>query len=266
MTRLGDYEIEEGKGKGRKFRARLVAAVQAKGLFEADNQDPFRPVFALWAGTDGALRPFVANLRAGRKAEPPGYGTKPEDRVEFVRSAEYEVYWQREEEGSLATFWLPELFRLDPGMPSEELKFVALVPRGWTEKNSDPAVAARALEHALPRLRGDPEVERAARLAPYASLFAAYVDRRTRCPILPDPRFHLRLLLACLAADQATEPAELEKWGRATHGFKAGGLEDCGFALALAFRADREEFEELLKAETRGFMNAAGTSLTATHR
>jgi hypothetical protein len=94
-------------------------------------------------------------------------------------------------------------------------------------------------------------------MIPLASLFAAYLDRRTRAPLVPDPRFQLQLLVACLeegAAFMATESQHSSfrdrPWGEASSGMLYGyNLPQAGIWGALGFRAKHDKFQELLSEE-----------------
>jgi hypothetical protein len=265
-----DYIIQTGAGKkGRSFTGTCVAVAVARGLDETATQvEALRPVWASFAGSDMALRPFVSNLRLGRKADPAGvHKPKPNQRLEFLKTSGYQVGWQREAEGSIATLFLPELVKLDPGMNDHlTIRFVMLVPQWWLWQQE---AAMQRAEPAVQHLEraGKYPIERttALELVPSASLFAAYLDRRTRCPIIADARFHLQLLCASLDAGMASFPGDDIQyqrygsrgnvWGCSKHGFHAEGLELAGIRHAVAFLADREEFEEMLAEQTRIYLS-----------
>jgi hypothetical protein len=229
---MQEFTIQPETGKkGRSFSATCTALVVADTLWSAGAGDTIRPIWAQFIGTDSELRPFVTNLKLGRKAEPTKqYGkTSNTERLEFVKSAQYQVAWQREPEGSIVTLFHPDLFRLDPGMVDPQgASFVMLVPRWWTD--------AQTL---------DPESAR-------ASLFAAYLDRRTRCPLVNDVAFYVTLLAAAVDKGFARLPGDRDiKYARGT--FQADGLEEAGIDSAIAFTAPHDELETFLAEQVGVF-------------
>src|SRR5262245_47689445 len=273
------------EGKGRSFSATCGALITAYGVFpEGNDGKTIRPVWALFAGTEAELRSFAANLKSGRKAEDPSKGGKGGDeaRLEFVRKVGFQTYWQREEEGSLVTLYHPELFRLDPGrIDPAGINFVLLVPSDWS--------ATQQVEVSAPvkhvRLLA-PHVDEAllSSLVPTAYLFAAYLDRRTRCPLVADGRFYLQLLIAALDKGIASLPGTdvrrvssyfREDWGRhAHHGFDIEigeshehlGLGTIGLQHAISVRAKHAEFEEFLAEQVVLFFQRAARNRLRTSR
>ena len=123
------------EGKGRSFKALRVSSVTADALWEMGKCEKHdRPVYASFAASEGEIRPFVANLLCGRVAVPLSSANRSyrrnrtaESGYEFMRSAGYKVIYQRHEEGSIATIFLPELLDLDPGMVDPKgIKFVVI--------------------------------------------------------------------------------------------------------------------------------------------
>lgn len=252
------------EGKGRTFRATMLASVEADLLWQGglNSGDHIRPVWAMFAGSDQEMRAFSANLQMGRRitfARRGGYSRK-EDRMEFLKSSGFRSIWQREEEGSIVTVFLPELIEIDPGMVDPMgIKFVLLPSHDW---------------HAAQHLDIQPMIKHAERLqdfslaadwvedwAPTAFLFAAYLDRRTRCPLVADGRFFLQLMLACLKVGAATFAVPggyqyARDLGFGVHGSRQY-FEDCtadvGLRPGIAFKADHEGFEKLLAEQVELF-------------
>lgn len=251
--------------KGRSFAATPVAMVTADNLFpEGGTDGACRPVWAMFAGAETSLRPFVANLRLGRKAEPDGFSRKGDgERFEFLKSIGYHIAWQKEAEGCLATLYHPELFRLDPGMVDPEaIQFVMLVPEAWIASQAiDPTAAIEHMKHfRLPELEG----HALASWAVAAYLFAAYLDRRTRCPLITDGRFYLQLLCQALDRKLASFPGSnlryntsyRSEWGyQSGFGFRAEGLENAGISLAIAFQASHDTFEQFIAEQVTIFFD-----------
>ena len=94
------------------------------------------------------------------------------------------------------------------------------------------------------------------RLAP---LFAAYLDRRTRCPLVSDPRFHLQLLAACATRGYARLSFDSES----KQYYKEYGIEDVGLVPGMAFLSSHESMNELLAEETRAFFGMSERSAKA---
>jgi|SRR6478609_1349595 len=261
-----DYTIEPKEGKkGRSFSGYCIAAVVANGLWESGGGgNEIRPVWAMFCGTESELRPFVTNLRLGRKAEPAKGGYRRSnagERLEFLKSDNFYTAWQREPEGSIATLYHPELFRLDPGMVDPTaIRFMMLVPRDWAQAQQ---IDDRPMLQHAKRFK-HPLDEAALKLyAPSAYLFAAYLDRRTRCPLLADNRFYMQLLLAALESGLASRiiegnlryhPSYREDWGHnPKHACRADGLEDAGIALGISFSSAHEPFEKFLAEQVELF-------------
>jgi hypothetical protein len=261
---------ESSNGKGRSFRALLLACVEADSLWEggAADTEVMRPVWAMFAGSDQELRPFAANLKAGRKAIFPkrdaGYTRSKEDKLELLKSAGYEQTWQREPEGSVVTTFLPDLFSLDPGMiDTKGIAFIVLPTVDWKGAQKievGPIVQhARSFKHAVTD-------DQLADWVPLAFLFAAYLDRRTRCPIPPDGRFHLQLLLAALRDGLASWSTPRDSYRgyhderpfgeHAAFRFTEVGTAAVGLMPGLAFKSKHDALEKLLADEVALFFKA----------
>lgn len=244
------------EGKGRSFTAHLLAYVRADYLWPGgqagtNNQ---RPVFAMIAGSDQELRAFMANLTTGRKAQSfDEYGHR-KDRFEFLKTAGYRVVWQKEEEGSIATIFLPDLFRIDPGMVDPEgAKFVVLPTQEWVQaQNIDPGPSVEHIRNL--GYAKNVSKETLEQMVPLSYLFAAYLDRRTRCPLISDGRFFMQVMIAAIEKRVAS-------YGDYHAGFSSRGyhayetdIKDVGFAHGVAFSADHIQIESLLAEEVSRFM------------
>lgn len=288
---MTEYIIETGQGKkGRSFRATALALATADGLWDSGGST-IRPIYAQFAGTDAELKSFVANLKAGRKAEKSSNRSKGSDkeRLEFLKTVKYNVAWQREAEGAIVTVYHPELFLLDPGMIDPDgIRFCLFVPTDWAEAQQ--LDRQGPVEH-LARLPQEPfqQHQREGRekmltteylesLVPTAYLFGVYLDRRTRCPLVADGRFYLQLLVAALDQGLASFPGADLVYHRSYHrgwGYQEGRgfdlecgerhndtpLETIGLRHAIAFSASHQVFEAFLAEQVTAFFAAASGSV-----
>jgi len=237
----------------------------ADGLFsEAGNGNTNRPCWAIFAGTEQELRSFATNLRLGRKAEPWANRRGDGERFEFLKSIGYHLAWQKEDEGSLVTIYHPELFRIDPGMTDPQgMHFVMMVPKYWIKNQK------LDREPAVQHCQGHPSLSDLALhdLVPVAHLYAAYLDRRTRCPLIADSRFYLQILIASLDQGLASLPGQdvtrnsysRGDWGRvSSHGLRAEGLDLVGIDHAISFLASHETFETFLSEQVGIYFEKVG--------
>lgn len=253
--------IVSDTARGRSFRATCLAYVRADKFWQEGRGDALRPIWAMFAGSDAEVRAFAANIRAGRRAvfaSERGRSMSSAPPVELLRSAGYEFSWQRELEGSIFTAHVPRFFRIDPGLVDPEgVSFVLLSEAAWLRRQG--VDCAGPMGHAR-RLGYEVDEDGFETIAPAAHLFAAMLDRRTRCPILSDPRFFVQLLLACLRHKLATLSRRSEYGGEGfgvNHelGLESHGLEEVGLARAVAFRASHSDVEAMLAQETKVFFD-----------
>ena len=255
--------LPQKEGKGRVFSALCLATVEAKALWAGGYGDDMRPVWSMFAGSDTELRAFVANLQMGKKAvflRDSRYSYRKSDKLELLKSAGYVYTWQREAEGSVVTVFLPDLFRLDPGMVDPKgASFIVLPSVEWSkvQKLEDREI----LQHAL-KLNYSLPATKVQSLIPMAFLFAAYLDRRTRAPLLSDGRFYVQLFLSCLSAGLATFTTDQHssyrdpKFGvHSRIGFTETDTLDVGLLPGVAFDATHEEIEKLLADEVAQFFS-----------
>lgn len=256
--------LPQTEGKGRTFKALLLASVEADLLWTGGQtvSDNLRPVWAMFAGSEQELRAFTANLLSGRKAIFPkrnGWGRKKEDQLEILRSAGYQTFWQREAEGSIVTLYLSDLFQMDPGMVDPEgIRFVLLPTQEWAQAQKFDV--APVVRHAK-KVGYDLTTEQLVSLAPVAYLFCAYLDRRTRCPLVSDGRFYLQLLLACLQKELASFSTKADSYYHQDKVFGQHqnlryhefGTTEVGLIPGLVFRSTHEKLEKLLAEEVSIF-------------
>jgi len=219
-----------GKPAGRSFSARLLGSLDV--AWEARGQDAaVDPSWIAFFGSEAELRPFVANAQAGRKFK----GSW--DTFATPKRSGYRWLWQKVPGGAAAVAYRPDLFHLEPtGQLADPLRFVLAPARRWLERQ----VAELAVDS------GDASYDPldAAR----ATLFAAFLDRRSPVPILRDLRFHLRIFRA------ASEDGWLRRTGK--HGdspswIRPYGLEALGLDDPAAVSVAPEELQDFLVRETQ---------------
>ena len=223
--------------KTRRFAAYALAWITGRELWPDPTvtTDHIRPLWLLLtAGEEATLRPFLANLRAGRPADltestaPHRYDTRPPPRMELLKSAGYSALWQRgcgADRASVTTLYQPALTALDPGLIDPTgVRFLCLPPVWWVAREAAALRTDSAQCHALVqhgRALGICDSQRAPSdrrlpvpltlsaadlldLAPQAAYFAAYLDRRTARPLINDLAFAVQLYLAALLAGVAS--------------------------------------------------------------
>jgi hypothetical protein len=236
--------VPKEEGKGRTFEVSRIATLRADKFVETKDNIT-RPVWAMFAGSQSALRPFMANLRLGRPAGEELWG-KYRNRIEFLKSISWVITYQKEDEGWVATINHPDFFLLDPGMVDPDgIKFILLTQKIWEiEQNLDYASA----EAHLILLGQNPEFQK---YLPVACLFAAYLDRRSRCPLVLDPNFYLQLFIYAMHVGFISTTTDHDYWHRyssrysSPHGLGSEGLVDLG-ATAYSVLCTHKNFETLL--------------------
>jgi hypothetical protein len=243
--------------KARSFSATVLGCIQADEMLpcEPGKGSVIRPVWLAVGASEDAMRPFLANLRTGRRASP---GNRSGDvSYELLKTAGYHYATQRTASGVVALAFLPDLFRVDPGMVDPSgIQFIAMPSQTWLEaqRNSfTPQESERAIQH-VARIQGVKNrvawEERVCtrNLLPMATLFCAYLDRRTRCPLIPDIAFQLQLLCAMMENNTAFGWHEPSRQLRGTPNIGLGYVDPIGCS------AIHSEFEELLAGEVAKYM------------
>lgn len=258
-------EQKDKKGKGRVFEATLLGYIVSNWLWPqaGDNE---RPIFAAFAATETQGRPFMANLQTGAKALSGG-SKHSQLTFEFLRSARYLHATQRFEGVSVTTVYLPELWDINPGMVDPtEIRFALAPSVPWSKEHEQKLPLDLMVDHAMKTRvqNGEPRKRSDLRgLCAVASLFCSYLDNRTRAPIIPDPCFHLQLLLACIDADIAKEAIDIEtptyrRWDRSGDEFKVIGRSDLGLDVVLGLKSSHDDFNKVLSECTDRYFAVRG--------
>lgn len=268
------------EGKGRSFSALLLGHLTANHLWEGGRTETkaTRPVWLQFAASEDTMRPFLANIRTGRKAI-----ASEREQFECLRTAGYMFSSQRTSAGVLTTGYIPELFRMDPGMVDPSgVAFVVLPTKAWLATQAAQLDLASVQKHArklyTPKSLGIESTrwdgkrnvsvnqktaldELVAELLPLSTLFAAYLDRRTQVPLVQDVRFQLQVLVAFLTEGVAKLPAKSSyddrSWGRrSTRGFAMETESELGYGEPLVCQASHETIERIMTEEIVRYFEA----------
>lgn len=203
--------------------------------------DEHRPIYLSCAGSTQELRAFVANLRMGRRAYLRGARYSEQGWIAIPKTAPYRWDFQSgPNDTAIATSYLPELFELEPTTLPDRVQFVLAPPTWWLDAQ-EPLVA------------GVPEGRR--RDAAAAGLFASYLDRRTRLPLINDVDFHLQLWEAAHGEGWCTEPTAYPRSGQL---YGRQGVDAPGLEYVRWIDASQEAVEACITAETRRYLEAHG--------
>lgn len=250
----------EGESKGRSFKASLLAYVEGSALWSGGaTSENVRPIWCMIAATDAESGPVMMNLRFGQKAsivgEEKSYRrNKKTDKFELLKSGGYEFSAQRHPQGTVWTAYMPELFKLDPGMVDPVgVKFAFLPCAAWCPEPSND-VLAHVQELNPSRTLAD--LAPIARLGP---LFAAYLDRRSRCPMIPDPRFYAQIAVEFCRLGVATFSGDSrDTWHSGKLGYVERDVEAVGLLPGMAMNASHETVEACLAEQVGLFDRVVG--------
>jgi len=267
--------------KSRSFSAMLLGSLQADSLWEGGeaNTKAIRPVWAQFGTTEDEMRPFLANFRSGRKAQTLSRHGHKESEIELLKTAGYQFATTKTSVGTVVTAFLPDLFRMDPGMVDPKgVRFVVLPPQAWLDQQAAHLDTKAAVTHVRRfykpsalgvsqdwNQKGTEPALVAKRdqilegLLPLSTLFTAYLDRRTRSPLIPDVRFQLQLLAAALSNGFASLPGDgyRQGWGHGGHRFKFDTDDALGYGTPLAFKANHTDLETFLAEQVAIFFQGA---------
>ncbi len=269
------------KVKSRSFRGVVYATTHADGIWETGKsaKETVRPLFSIIGAEDAEIGALVANLRLGRK-----FGDRPPaakaDRYkwttyEFARSADYRWKQQRHPEGTFCQSFEPNMYAADPGMVDPKQCTFALLP-ALTWLDAYPVDVDAMIAHVLAMMPGlpdelasvnSPELRILAKIAP---LWLVYLDRRTTCPLVPEPTFALQLLLGALHAGYATRGAKMDShasatWGRGKWSYQEEGLADMKLAAGLVTHVDHKLLEPFLADNVARYYDAIAKQGSTSH-
>ena len=258
--------------KTRSFKGVVFATTHADGIWSTGQaaKETVRPLFSIVGADEAEAGALIANLRLGRK-----FGDRPPDKkadrykyttYEFARSADYRWKMQRHPEGTLCQVFQPDMYAADPGMVDpKECTFALLPALTWLDAYplDIDAMVAHCL-NMMPGLHGElternsPDMLALAKIAP---LWLVYLDRRTTCPLVPEPTFALQLLLGALHNGYATRGASMDShasptWGRGHWSYKEEGLADMKLAVGIVTHVDHKLLEPFLADHVARYYDA----------
>lgn len=270
---------DNDESKGRTFQAALVGMLESDRTWDNKPQNSIRPVWMSFAASTGEIGPFLANVRMGKKIRS-YHSSFRGDQMDLLKSAGFEYITQRMSNGTVAvTAYLPDLFRMNPGMVDpERIQFILLPPLSWVRDTRLPEADVRAASEHVFRMFPKGVVGKAAlmTMAPLASLFCAYLDRRTELPIINDLRFHLQIFMGALHEGLANFPTPGDRWRRDEDvfqndsGYKEWGMTNASVAhgrfredlnttvIAPQFIAKHDTFKRFLVTQTLAYYDAIG--------
>lgn len=271
-------EAKSKTGKSRQFAATYLSSIRADMLWDGGRTDTGkvgRPVYLAIAGTDMALRPFIANLRMGRRADiiKPGYRSYDEpSAVALLKSVKYDTATQRHGEVTILEFMHPDIWPVEPGMVEpDRVSFLSVAPGWWHARQmevlaADREMTGRILGHAhragLPDGMGAQFTdEQLLDHVPDAARFIQYLDRRTRRPIPNDPAFYLQAYLMALGHGWASRAKNdySSAWG--VHRWAAGFVEfetaRMGLRPGIVFHRSVEETDEFLAGQVKHYVEVS---------
>lgn len=230
----------EGNGKGRTFRVSLLGFITADAYHANGSGRAYRPAYLSIAESDAQVRAFVANLRTGRAADvQDAAGHHLGKQLETPRGLGLRWHFKKMDRPAgvtVATGYLPELCDLDPGILQEDIRFLFGPPRWWVDR-----------EMQAPSIQALPAKIR--REAVIGQLFAAFLDKRSPLPIVPDPLFHRRLYVAAREMGWFRLPVGTHDYARDLWRFPDREPAD-GLELVAAVKVPHEQFEAFLCHET----------------
>jgi hypothetical protein len=273
------------KTKTRRFSTLCVGFVLAPFLFDGgDIEAEQRPVFVSVAAKDTSLRPFVANFKAGRRAEMTGHNSRGwnagSGRMRLLKKAGYQNFSRKAENFTMTTFYLPQVFRHDVGLiDRDKCSFVSLPPLWWAKKqrqvlSQDETAVANLNRYArrvglfddceksivgLPkdyRLTEDDLI----RMVPLAVHYMAMMDMRVRFPLVNEYGFAIRMYLAALAIGVASTPVDghyetISNWHKHTFadGFFIQNQDEMGFEDGVVTDVSQKRLGEFLAQQTKSY-------------
>ncbi len=216
--------------KSRSFRATLLSYVVADTIWElgAASGTARRPVWISYVAPNEQARAFTANLRQGTRASAANHT------LQIPKTAP--LSWRVEPQPggvTITTGFLRDAFAIDPGMTPDRIQFVLMPPSRWVEDQA---------QRLTQTFQDD------ARDVVLASLFAAYLDRRTPMPILNHPEFHLDLYRSAVEMNLfATTQAN------GYSPFYPYAAPDAGLVPARLLQLEHNDFVAFLKSRIAAF-------------
>lgn len=191
--------IETGsESKGRSFEFEVLGYAACDRL-QPSSSNMHRPFFMVLAMSDAVVAPVRANILTGRPFGQVDQGSlkRKGEWFEFLKSHRWAWEPQKVAEGTLVTIYRPDLIMPDPGFVDPQLiSFGVLIDHDWVAASEAHAPVSpetqaqlKKLHKWLEKLPGLDVVE----FTQHVPLICAYLDRRTRVPLVQDRLFQVML-------------------------------------------------------------------------
>lgn len=276
------YQKGHREPKTRSFSVSGIGYILADSLWDGGSTgSDMRPVLLSIVGKETTLRPFVANLRKGRAAIVDGQERRgwsaSERKLKILKKAGHISFKQKIGDLTAVTFYVPELFKAEPGMVDPlSCDVISAPPLWWVNDQarkigSDGAMLDTLRTH-LDKLglfdasresrvkvpQGTTiDVDDIPQLAALSAHYMAMVDKRVKHPLVDDLTFAVQLYLAALAQGVASTMVKDRYDARAWNkhqwaaGFWVEGSEDMGLAMAVATHASQETMAQFLMEQVK---------------
>lgn len=191
--------IETGNAsKGRSFEFEVLGYAVCDRL-QPSSSNTNRPFFAVLAMSDAMVGPVRANILTGRAfgQQDPYSHKRRGEWFEFLKSHRWAWEPQKVAEGTLVTLYRPDLLTPDPGFVDPDMiSFGVLVDSAWVAASEAHAPLTPEQQAKLAKLRkwlGSLHAIEPDEFVKHVPLICAYLDRRTRVPLVQDRVFQVML-------------------------------------------------------------------------
>lgn len=263
-------------GKGRSFSALVLARVYASAAWSSGCRErgQHRPALLLLGCADNEVGAIRANIQEGRKMRlhGPSLNRDKGEACEILKSEHFAISSQRTDAGTLLLVRHPELFLWQPGLVSDEVRFVCLPSRAALAAESARFDGAATLRH-LARCGYEPWTQdredrenscrrTGARLVDglddplfptFSALLVAGIAQRMSFPILGEPLFWAQLT-AALLHHGLVRRHDGSRYAHEIAPYAEVGTTDCGYYPGACVSASQAQIGEVLAAETASFI------------
>lgn len=224
--KTGVIVVGKADGKAEAFHCTHLGHVKCSSLLKNPARNgPDRPIWLSVAASPQELRAVEANLRMGRTLKVGSWT------LELLKSTPYVWSKQSTAAASVLTVYLPDVFRVDPGaVDPNGVGFYVLPSQRWCDDYA--AKNAAEILRAVADIAREPEYAvKLIESAPRAVWMLSMLNSRTRCPIIREIGFAIRVM-------QKASSHMLLNYG--------GDIECVGMAHGFSFESSHTQLERLL--------------------